>query len=334
MAQLRKLGAQMVDDKLVITVQGERKEFSVRVVDWTEGQEKAANVAANNPHIGGAFTEGLADILAEVQCDLGDLAFDELKLNELLEELPDNTPIAEDEVPEPPEEPITKPGDLWVLGDHRLICGDSTDADTVKRLLDGADPSLLMTDPPYGIGADSSMASQGGQKYGNAAAAKTIYPDTDWDSVPISGDAIDRFVDACDFACIWGGNYYDLHPSPSWLVWDKENGSNGFADAELAWTNAGGAVRLLRHMWNGMIRKDKESRVHPTQKPLGVIVWAIRQFEDATGVIFDPFLGSGTTLIAGEQLGRKVYGCELSPAYCDVIVQRWEALTGKEGKRG
>ena len=83
-AQLRKLGAQMVDDKLVITVQGERREFSVRVVDWTEGQEKAANVAANNPHIGGTFTEGLADILAEVQCDLGDLAFEDLRLDELL----------------------------------------------------------------------------------------------------------------------------------------------------------------------------------------------------------------------------------------------------------
>ena len=114
----------------------------------------------------------------------------------------------------------------------------------------------------------------------------------------------------------------DLPDTRGWLVWDKKNGEVSFADAELAWTNLDQAVRVIaEHI--GTIR----NRSHPTQKPVSVIAWCIEKTE---GLIFDPFLGSGTTLIAAEQLNRKCFGMEISPAYCDVIVKRWEQLTNKK----
>ncbi len=237
--------------------------------------------------------------------------------------------IVEDEVPEPPVDPITKPGDLWILGEHRLLCGDSTKAEDVERLMAGAKADACVTDPPYGIGVDAAMHKQSGTQYGKAAAPKRHYAATDWDKLPPQS-VIDN---AASFAAsvIFGGNYFSLPPSRCWLVWDKENGDNAFADCELAWTNIDQPVRIKRHMWNGMIRKDKEERtIHPTQKPVSVMAWCV---EMTSGVVYDPFLGSGTTLIAAEQLGRKCYGMEISPAYCDVIVKRWETLTGKKATR-
>lgn len=133
----------------------------------------------------------------------------------------------------------------------------------------------------------------------------------------------------------WGGNYYChmLPPSSGWLVWDKENTGN-FADVELAWTNRDKAARLFRHMWNGLMKASEKGqrRIHPTQKPIALAEWAFREFGTADDVIFDPFLGSGMSVIAAERVGdgRRVYGCELSPHYIDRICERWEAETGKE----
>ena len=234
--------------------------------------------------------------------------------------------IVEDEIPEPPVDPITKAGDLWTLGDHRLLCGDSTKAEDVGRLMAGAEADSCVTDPPYGIGVDATMHKQSGTQYGKAASPKRHYAATDWDKLPPQS-VIDN-ASSYATSVIFGGNYFALPPSRCWLVWDKENGDNAFADCELAWTNIDQPVRVKRHMWNGMIRKDKEERtIHPTQKPVAVMAWCV---EMTSGLVYDPFLGSGTTLIAAEQLGRKCYGMEISPAYCDVIVKRWEALTGKK----
>jgi DNA modification methylase len=236
--------------------------------------------------------------------------------------------IVEDEIPEPPADPITKAGDLWILGEHRLLCGDSTKAEDVERLMAGAKADACVTDPPYGIGVDAAMHKQGGTQYGKAAAAKRHYAATDWDKLPPQS-VIDNAASHSE-AIIFGGNYFRLPPARCWLVWDKENGDNAFADCELAWTNLDKPVRLKRHLWNGMIRKGREKRtIHPTQKPVDVMAWCIGM---TGGVVYDPFLGSGTTLIAAEQLGRKCYGMEISPQYCDVIVKRWETLTGKKAE--
>jgi DNA modification methylase len=106
------------------------------------------------------------------------------------------------------------------------------------------------------------------------------------------------------------------------LVWDKENGANGFADCELAWTNLKIAVRMIRHMWNGMLRKNGEPREHPTQKPVDVMAWAIRQAPNNVITILDPFMGSGTTLRAAKDLGRKAIGIEIEEKYCEIAAKR------------
>lgn len=243
------------------------------------------------------------------------LGFDADDMKQLLGEL---TPeIVEDEVPEPPADPITKPGDLWTLGDHRLLCGDSTKAEDVERLMAGESYELLMTDPPYGINA-ASMTMGAGQS--SKPALSRLSNVEQWDSKrpPISHFVVGR-------SCVWGGNYFahELPVSDDWLCWHKKNDGRSFGEFELAWCNFGKRTRHFSHHWGG------EEKQHITQKPVAVIAWAIQQSE-ATGLILDPFLGSGTTLIAAEQLGRKCYGMEISPAYCDVIVKRWETLTGKK----
>jgi hypothetical protein len=232
----------------------------------------------------------------------------------------DEPEIVEDEVPEAPVDPITKPGDLWLLGEHRLLCGDSTKAEDVERLMGDESYDLLMTDPPYGIGA-SKMTM--GSTQSSKPKSKRLSNVQQWDDVrpPIAG-----FVTGT--ACIWGGNYFanELPVSDDWLCWHKKNDGLSFGEFELAWTNYGKRTRILSHHWSG------ETKEHITQKPLPVIAWAIQQSQ-TTGTIFDPFLGSGTTLIAAEQLGRKCYGMEISPRYCDVIVKRWETLTGRKATR-
>ena len=237
----------------------------------------------------------------------------------------DEPEIVEDEVPEAPVDPITKPGDLWLLGDHRLLCGDSTKAEDVERLMNGSRADLLLTDPPYGIdygNAGGFSASHGwGQWKGNA----------EWDKERPSKQTIDEARARCSEQVIWGGNYFTdyLPPSMGWLVWDKGQRDFSLADCELAWRSERKAARVLTL---ARAISNQEERYHPTQKPVTLMAWCIEQ-ADKPKTVYDPFLGSGTTLIAAEQLGRKCYGMEISPQYCDVIVKRWETLTGRKAVR-
>jgi DNA modification methylase len=182
---------------------------------------------------------------------------------------------------------------------------------------------LLLTDPPYGIGADREMSKKGGTKYGKAFAAKRRYMATDWDS-STSPAVVDSAVEACENAIVFGGNYYALPPSPCWLVWDKE--TNGqFADCELAWTSFSKPVRKFKWLWNGMIQEQmgdkKEPRVHPTQKPIALMRWCLSFAPDAT-TILDPFAGSGTTGVAAKLEGRKATLIELEERYCEIAANR------------
>lgn len=131
----------------------------------------------------------------------------------------------------------------------------------------------------------------------------------------------------------WGANHYAhaLPPSSCWIVWDKENGDSFFADAELAWCSDKSAVRIFRHMWNGLMKDSEKGqrRVHPTQKPVALAEWAFEKYGKENDLIYDPFLGSGMSVVAAENLERTVYGCELSPEYIDVIITRWEQHTGQ-----
>jgi len=181
---------------------------------------------------------------------------------------------------------------------------------------------LVLTDPPYGIGADSHQAARAGKRHGHAAAESRDYGRSDWDHSPPAAETIAAVVSAAPKAIVWGGNYFDLPPSRAWLVWDKETGANGYADAELAWTNLDQAVRLIRHRWQGMLTKqvgDDDSRQHPTQKPVRVMRWCLGF---AGGTIVDPFAGSGTTLRAAKDLGRKAIGIEIEERYCEIAARR------------
>jgi DNA modification methylase len=262
--------------------------------------------------------------------------FDADDLAEILgtvEELPAEGLTDADDVPEAPEEPVTKLGDIWLLGKHRVMCGDSTVITDVERLMAGGKADMVFTDPPYGVsvvkngkvGADFGVAKKGHY-------AEVIGDDT----TQAAHDAIA----ICQSLQIpvqiyWGGNYYadKLPPTSCWLIWDKRGDSgivNTFADCELAWTNMTGPARIHKQLWNGMIREgEKDKRVHPTQKPVALAEWAIEQYLKGTTVL-DLFLGSGSTLIACENLGKSCYGMEMSSAYCDVIIKRWEDFTGKK----
>lgn len=219
-----------------------------------------------------------------------------------------------DDVPEVPEEATTKPGDLWILGEHRLLCGDSTKAEDVERLLNATKPDCVWTDPPYGMNAVSK----------SGVLSKNYDRD-------ILGDdtnevAIGSFPLWQADAQFWfGANYYPecLPSSGCWVVWDKNNGGSDQADAELCWTNQKGVVRIYKQA------SEKRNRVHPTQKPSELVEWCFDRWKVGSKVA-DPFAGSGVTFISCEKTNRKCYGMELDPKYCDVIVKRWEEFTGKK----
>ncbi len=176
----------------------------------------------------------------------------------------------------------------------------------------------MVTDPPYGIGeAAGKNASRG-----NLAVAKD-FGDARWDDKPISDELMLAIRSAGTNSIIFGGNYYTMPPSSCWLVWDKINGDNDFADCELAWTNLDKAVRRIKFMWNGMLRANGEARGdHPTQKPIGVMEWCIGHLPKTAETILDPFMGSGTTGVACMNLGRKFIGIELEPKYFDIACER------------
>ena len=200
------------------------------------------------------------------------------------------------------------------IGDCRLILGDCLE---VMPLLGRVD--ACVTDPPYGIGESSKKNRSRG-----SIAAPRDYGDFDWDRATCD-EAIDFAIYIAKKSIVFGGNYYDLPPTSCWLVWDKQNGGNDFADCELAWTNLDKAVRRIYWRWNGMIRRGDDIRQHPTQKPEGVMTWCIEHLPAGTETILDPFMGSGTTLVACAKLGRKGIGIELDPEYFEIACQRVQA---------
>ena len=302
----------------------------------TEDQEKAIIIRDN-----GAFGEWDFSILAS--------AWSDLPLEDWGVELPKSWlagagEIIEDGFDAKTEaekiiEPITQTGDIWLLGKHRVMCGDSTKKEDIERLMGQRQGGLLLTDPPYGINivgkvdkvTGKGQIGSGGKKYS-----------------PIVGDAttetamkIYRLSQEINIkkTILWGGNYFTdfLPSSPCWIIWDKrvESISNNFADCEIAWTSFTAPARIYRQVWNGYTREGKRAvegvtRVHPTQKPVGLFAFCINNYSDPEEVILDLFLGSGSSIIAAEQLGRICYGMEIDPLYCDVVCKRWKDFTGKK----
>ena len=215
-------------------------------------------------------------------------------------------------------------GDLIEIGEHRLLCGDSTDSDQVEKLINGDNIDMVFTDPPYGIDIVGSKGKVGGDNIAkNGVYSNVIGDDTT--------DTAKNFYNTCisfgmENFIIWGGNYFTefLPASMCWLIWNKQNTGN-FADVEMAWTSYNKAAKLYTWQWNGMIRKGKKdiegkTRMHPTQKPVGLFNFIFKDFD--FNICYDGFLGSGSTMVASHQLKRKCYGMELDPKYCQVIIDR------------
>ena len=251
--------------------------------------------------------------------------------------------VVEDEAPEVDEdaEPIAKLGDIWQLGRHRLMCGDSTDKETVEMLMDGKKADMVFTDPPYGIdvvqgdkiGGDKPFGSVGGNNIVKTNKYMAIKGDETTETARLNFEIV---KDMSENQIIFGGNYFTdfLPPKACWCIWDKENTGN-FADVEMAWTSFDKGAKLYRWLWNGLCRKGErsvegKSRVHPTQKPVGLIAEILKDFTKEDDIILDCFGGSGSTLIACEQIDRTCYMIEYEAHYVDVIIKRWENLTGEK----
>ena len=231
-----------------------------------------------------------------------------------------------DEVPEVPADPVTQLGDLWILGDHRLLCGDSTKAEDVERLMDGAKADALVTDPPYGMAFQSNYRKQKHREIENDGDDKCLHLACAW---PVT---FARYV-----WCRWD-NLGTIPRPKSLITWVKNNWSMGDLEHEHArQTEVCAFYAGKNHKWpnkrpTDVVTHDRTgNELHPTQKPVELLEEVIGWTE---GLVVDPFLGSGSTLIASEKTGRKCYGMELDPKYCDVIVKRWEDFTGQKAVKG
>ena len=286
----------------------------VCVEDLTEEQVNALRIVDNKSNESPWDLDILPDELAEL--NLSDFDFDFG-----IEDEEEETEIVEDEAPEVDEdaEPITKLGDIWQLGRHRLMCGSSTDKDSILKLTENNTIYLIYTDPPYGMNA----VSKSGVLSKNY---KTDIMGDDDNSVAISAFMLANEMYRNTNQIWWGANYYTecLPSSECWIVWDKNNGASDQTDCELAWANFRSVVRQFT------MASEKKNRVHPTQKPVKLFAEIVKKFDKNNNfkTVLDLFGGSGSTLIACEQLDRTCYMMELDPKYCDVILQRYINFTG------
>jgi DNA modification methylase len=209
---------------------------------------------------------------------------------------------------------------IVTIGAATLYLGDAVDIVPTLAPVD-----LVCTDPPYGIGEAAGKA-----KTRKGLGPTRDYGDDAWDNEPVDAELMAQIRQKGKWQIIFGGNYYHCPPASCWLVWDKVNGNNDFADCELAWTNLPKAVRRIQYMWNGMLRERGAQRGdHPTQKPLEVMKWAIGHAPDSN-TILDPFMGSGTTGVAAIQLGKSFIGIEREERYFEAAVRRIREANGDD----
>ena len=279
--------------------------------------------------------------LGMISEEVKDLGLDDLELLGLKDfnlELPEEKVALtdEDEVPEV-EIPITIKGDVWLLGNHRLMCGDSTVLTDVETLILNNRIDLIHTDPPYGIKEDASKRKT--RETNSLAKSNSHLVNFNDESADCARES---FV-LCESlnvknAVWWGANNYchSLPETTSWIVWDKrveEKQKDNNSDCELAWVKSKwSSVRIFRHLWKGLIKESErgQARIHPTQKPIALVQWVFEYFKDEPKTVLDLFGGSGSTLIACENKNKTAFVMEITEHYCDVIINRWQNYTGKQ----
>jgi DNA modification methylase len=310
------------------------------------GYRLADNATAGIAEWDYALLPGELAALEQMQFDLSTLGFDAAELDRLMTPPGTDGLTDPDEVPPVPENPTTQAGDLWELGDHRLLCGDSTKAEDVARLLDGATPFIMVTDPPYGVEYDPEWRHRSGLNNSKRTGRVTHDDRVDWtDAYKLFPGHVAYLWHAGRFAADFALNLRDAgFQVRTQIIWRKSRFAIGRGHYHYQHepcfyaVREGGSAkwcgdRTQSTVWE-IDGKDQDSEtVHGTQKPVECMARPIRNHGGKNDDVYDPFLGSGTTLIAAEMSGRKCYAMEVSPQYCDVAAQRWSKFTGKEARR-
>ena len=329
-------------------------------------KEKALNIRLNN--LSGEWSmpklEKVIDELKMEKFDITLTGFEEIELTDLNIELgndkEDKTEITEDDYePEDDIEVTVELGDIYQLGNHRLMCGDSTSVDDVEKLMNGNKANIVLTDPPYHMNLDTDWSNaksklkcyqeKGCQVTGNKYD-KVIGDNDDFRDELITN--IFKSFDYCKEIFLWGADYYsDLIPNRndgSWIVWDKRSNEGTNEECakqsdkmfgscfELCWSKSKHKREIARVKWAGIYGTETEfdsKRIHPTQKPTLLSSWFLNKYSKENDNVIDLFGGSGSTMIACEQLNRNCYMMELDPYYCQVIINRWEEFTGKKAEK-
>ena len=274
-------------------------------------------------------------ILEQEDADLLDIiGYQEDELKELLHNKRDDQgETNDDDVPDVPQNVRgVERGQIWQLGSHKIMCGDSTSKEDVDRLMGGERADMVFTDPPYGINVVGGDKAVGGGKIVKANKYEPVIGDL---TPEVAKNACALLLSFKIPMIIWGANNFAhaLPESSAWLYWQK-NQTGDFADGELAWTNCKGQIKRFEHTWAGLIKASEhgQKRVHPTQKPIALAEWCFDKYMPEAKSVLDLFLGSGSTLIACEKTNRKCYGLEIDPHYCSVIIERWEKFTGQKAE--
>ena len=332
------------ENGFIITPDGK---WTYREVEWDEKKEIAANIAANK-HGGEFDIPLLKDLLVELDDGMFNMeltGFDAIELKDLIDYQGKQGLTDDDAVPEDVE-PISKTGDLWLLGDHRVLCGDATKRDDVERLMDGKKADMVFTDPPYNV-------AYSGRGQNNLGTIQNDDMDVNKFQIFLKdfGFAIVGCLKGdCPIYLCHGDTgknaipFYNIYDDVGWkrsssIIWAKNT-------AGMGWQHYRSQHEVISYGWKGkkpyfiddrtqttvwnLKRDATASYKHPTQKPVEVSEKAIINSSKGEDIILDTFLGSGSTLIACEKTNRICYGMEIEPHYCDVIVKRWEDFTGKK----
>ena len=320
---------------------------------WSEAQKRAYVLADNQLALNAGWNPELLRLelgdLQALEFDLGLIGFDDAQLAALTANPGLTDP---DEVPEPPAVPVAQRGDVWALGRHRLMCGDATSGEDVAKALGGVQPHLMVTDPPYGVEYDPKWRERYDQ-FKRHAVGKVMNDDrADWHEAwaQFPGDVVYVWCAGTRSHEVAGGLESNRFGIRALIVWAKQHFVFGRGDyheqKEVCWY----AVRTGKAgHWNGDRKQttlwqianlnpmggnaDEKSTGHGTQKPIECMKRPIENNSSPGQAMYDPFVGSGTTIIAAEMTGRACHAIEINPAYVDVSIERWQNFTGEKARR-
>ena len=313
------------------------KEIAVAFVGDDDTTAQAYALADNRTAELGSYDEqALKDLIDKVAAVDPELVRISGWSDDAVQELLDKIEAAQpkepkaDVMPDVPIIPISKLGDMWQIGKHKILCGDSSDIKNLEHLIQGEQIECVLTDPPYGINLDTDYSAGGGKKYRPVLG----------DDSPFDASFYVNYFNTCAEQFWFGANYYqrtilenDL--SGSWLVWDKRTEATDVvigSSFELCWSRTKHKQDLLRYHWTNFVSNTNagEQRAHPTEKPITMLEEILNRWCKQGAIVIDPFAGSGSGLIAAARTGRIGFGIEFDAAYVDVIVKRLENITGEK----